>query len=61
MPLTRARYLVQHLSFVVLMYGGRFGVNLGPALPCFACPYVAGCGGYCYLMGLQTYIGFGLH
>lgn len=61
MPLTRLRLLVQHLSFVVLMYGGRFGVNLGSALPCFACPYVAGCGGYCYLMGLQNYIGFGLH
>ena len=60
MRLTSLRLLVQHLSFVVLMYGGRVGINLGPALPCFACPYVAGCGGYCYLMGLQGYIGFGL-
>ena len=60
MRLTPLRLLVQHLSFVVLMYGGRFGVNLGPALPCFACPYVPGCGGYCYLMGLQSFIGFGL-
>lgn len=42
------------------MYGGRLGINLGPALPCLACPYVAGCGGYCYLMGLQGYIGFGM-
>ncbi len=54
------RLAVQHLSFIVLMYGGRFGIHLGPALPCFACPYVTGCGGYCYLMGLQGYIGFGL-
>jgi len=54
------RIWVQHLSFAVLMYGGRLGLNLGPALPCFACPYVAGCGGYCYLMGLQGYIGFGM-
>lgn len=54
------RWLAQHLSFVILMYGGRFGISLGPAVPCFACPYVAGCGGYCYLMGLQGYIGFGM-
>ncbi|MDR1045473.1 MAG: 4Fe-4S binding protein [Candidatus Adiutrix sp.] len=54
------RWAVQHLSFALLIYGGRFGVSLGPALPCFACPYVAGCGGYCYLMGLQGYIGFGM-
>ncbi|MCL2789106.1 MAG: 4Fe-4S binding protein [Desulfobulbus sp.] len=60
MRLTSLRFLVQHLGFIVLMYGGRFGVNLGPALPCFACPYVVGCGGHCYLMGLQGYIGFGL-
>jgi len=60
MRLTSLRLIVQHLGFIVLMYGGRFGVHLGPALPCFACPYVAGCGGHCYLMGLQGYIGFGL-
>ncbi|MDR1936104.1 MAG: 4Fe-4S binding protein, partial [Candidatus Accumulibacter sp.] len=39
---------------------GRVGLHLGPALPCFACPFVPGCGGYCYLMGLQGYIGFGM-
>ncbi|MDR2612711.1 MAG: 4Fe-4S binding protein [Deltaproteobacteria bacterium] len=54
------RLAIQHVMFIVLMYGGRFGVNLGPAVPCFACPYVTGCGGYCYLMGLQGYIGFGI-
>ena len=54
------RWLVQYSSFFLLMYGGRFGVRLGSALPCFACPYVAGCGGYCYLMGFQGYIGFGM-
>jgi len=42
------------------MYGGRLGLFLGPMLPCFACPYVTGCGGYCYLMGLQSYLGFGM-
>ncbi|GHU34337.1 4Fe-4S ferredoxin [Betaproteobacteria bacterium] len=56
----RLRAFAQHISFVILMYGGRFGINLGPAVPCFACPFVTGCGGYCYLMGLQGFIGFGM-
>jgi polyferredoxin len=43
-----------------MMYGGRFGLHLGSAVPCFACPFVPGCGGFCYLMGLQGYIGFGM-
>jgi polyferredoxin len=60
MTLGGMRRIVQHFSFAVLMYGGRAGISLGPAIPCFGCPYVAGCGGYCYLMGLQGYIGFGL-
>jgi polyferredoxin len=54
------RLAAQHASFFVLMYGGRFGVRLGSALPCFSCPFVPGCGGFCYLMGLQGYIGFGM-
>ena len=54
------RTATQYVSFVVLMYGGRFGIRLGSALPCFACPYVNGCGGHCYLMGLQGVYGFGL-
>ncbi|MDR1727806.1 MAG: 4Fe-4S binding protein [Acidobacteriota bacterium] len=61
-PLTlgRVRTAVQYASFVLLVYGGRFGVNLGAAVPCFACPYVRGCGGQCYLMGLQGVYGFGM-
>jgi polyferredoxin len=58
--LQRIRLGFQHFSFLILMYGGRFGVHLGPAVPCFACPFVPGCGGYCYLMGLQGYIGLGM-
>ena len=54
------RTVVQHLGFIVFMYGGRFGVRLGHALPCFACPYVRGCGGNCYLMGMQWTYGFGM-
>ncbi|MDR2386713.1 MAG: 4Fe-4S binding protein [Deltaproteobacteria bacterium] len=60
MPLKRLRLIVQHFSFVILMYGGRIGLHLGPAVPCFSCPYVYYCGGQCYLMGLQGYIGFGI-
>ena len=56
----RLRLLVQHVSMVIMLYGGRFGIRLGPGIPCFACPYVVGCGGQCYLMGLQGYYGFGL-
>ena len=53
-------WAAQPFAFAALMYGGRFGLRLGPAVPCFACPYVAGCGGQCYLMGLQGVYGFGL-
>ncbi|MDR2366611.1 MAG: 4Fe-4S binding protein [Deltaproteobacteria bacterium] len=60
MTLGRLRLIVRHLSFAILMYGGRLGIHLGPAIPCFSCPYVYGCGGNCYLMGLQGYIGLGL-
>ena len=60
MKIRGLRSLVQHLGFLVFMYGGRLGVHLGSAVPCFACPFVPGCGGYCYLMGLQGYVGFGM-
>ena len=53
MKLYRLRFLVQSVSFVVLTYGGRFGLRLGHYLPCFACPYVGSCSGHCYLMALQ--------
>ena len=58
--LSTLRMVVQHISLLLTLYGGRFGIHLGGALPCFACPFVAGCGGHCYLMGLQGYIGFGM-
>ena len=58
LKVTWIRTAVQHLGFIVFMYGGRFGIHLGSAIPCFACPYVRGCGGNCYLMGLQWTYGF---
>jgi polyferredoxin len=60
MSLKYIRLIIQHVSFLVFMYGGRVGIHLGSAVPCFSCPYVYGCGGNCYLMGLQGYIGFGI-
>lgn len=50
---TKLRLIIQHLCFVLLTYGGRFGCHLGFALPCFSCPFVTGCGGSCYLLSLQ--------
>jgi ferredoxin-type protein NapH len=53
------RLITQHLSFLLLIYGGRLGIRLGHSLPCFACPYVGGCAGHCYLMVLQRHsVGF---
>ena len=54
------RWMVQPVCFAVLMFGGRLGIHLGAAVPCFVCPYVGGCAGQCYLMGLQGVYGFGL-
>lgn len=53
MSLSRVRLLAQSLAFLILTWGGRFGLDLGHALPCLSCPYVNGCGGHCYLMALQ--------
>lgn len=55
----RIRLIVQHASFLLLVYGGRLGIHLGHSIPCLACPYVSGCGGNCYLMALQrSTVGF---
>lgn len=60
MEVTKIRMLVQACSFMFLTYGGRLGFHLGYAVPCFSCPYVGGCGGYCFLMFLQRVGLFGL-
>lgn len=53
MKISRLRFSVQSAGFLLLTYGGRLGIRLGHSLPCFACPYVGGCSGHCYLMALQ--------
>lgn len=60
MTFFRWRQLMQAASFLLLTYGGRVGIHLGFALPCFSCPYVNGCGGYCFLMLFQRVGIFGL-
>jgi polyferredoxin len=54
MSLKLVRRIVQHISFLMMTYGGRIGVGLGSSLPCLTCPYVPGCGGVCYLRLLQS-------
>ena len=61
MTIFRWRQVTQAASFLLLTYGGRAGIHLGFALPCFSCPYVGGCGGYCFLMLFQRVGLFGLH
>ncbi len=53
MKIFKLRFRIQLITFVILTYGGRIGLNFSHALPCFACPYVSGCAGHCYLMALQ--------
>ena len=60
MHINRLRYLVQACGFLFFTYGGRLGVHLGYAIPCFSCPYVPGYGGYCFLMFLQRLGLFGI-
>lgn len=56
MNIANMRTALQLFFFTVLTYGGRAGLRLGYALPCFSCPYVSGCAGQCYLMALQNSI-----
>lgn len=62
MKIFKLRFWAQLITFAVLTYGGRFGLNFSHGLPCFACPYVHGCAGHCYLMALQgSFWGFQIH
>ena len=53
MNLTKVRFTIQLLTFVLFVYGGYFAVNLGSNLPIFACPYNGEAAGACYLIPLQ--------
>jgi polyferredoxin len=57
MSMTSIRLIVQHISFVILTYGTFFKVNIGSFIPCFSCPFVYSCSGYCYLLIFQRSVG----
>lgn len=49
----RFRFWFQLAAFVLLVYGGRFAVDLGSRLPTFSCGYNRDNGGVCYFLPLQ--------
>ena len=53
MNISKLRIWTQHITFFLLTYGKRIGLDLGHFMPCFSCPYVGSCTGHCYLMALQ--------
>jgi polyferredoxin len=56
----RFRFWVQLSFFVLFVYGGYLGIDLGRSLPTFACPFnTQGYGGGCYLMLLQYHLSWG--
>lgn len=55
--ISRLRFVIQIFAFVLFVYGGYFFIHVGQQLPTFACPYVPGSPGTCYLIAMQH----GLH
>ncbi|BBO81956.1 4Fe-4S ferredoxin [Desulfosarcina ovata subsp. sediminis] len=60
MTVTKLRWTILTISFLVLVLGGLVGINLGGFLPTFACTYIGGArGGICFLWRLQYLLGSG--
>ena len=60
MKLSKLRWSVQSLAFVVLLFGGTAGIFLGFFLPTLSCPYVGYMrGGDCFLLNLQFHLALG--
>ena len=57
MNLSRVRFWIQLITFVLFVYGSYFAIDLGSSLPIFSCPYNGERGGVCYLMPLQHQLG----
>lgn len=51
--MSRIRFLIQIVFFLLLVYGGLLAVNIGDQLPTFSCVFLNDRGGSCYLMGFQ--------
>ncbi|MDY6974538.1 MAG: 4Fe-4S binding protein, partial [Thermodesulfobacteriota bacterium] len=56
MNVTRLRWAILVLSFLILTFGGLIGIYIGDFLPTFACAFVGGekVGGICFLYPLQA-------
>ncbi len=50
---SRFRFWVQLVTFILFVYGGYWGISISQNLPIFACPYDHATGGTCYLISLQ--------
>jgi len=60
MTVTKLRWIILIISFLLLVLGGLVGINLGGFLPTFACPYIGGTrGGVCFFWRLQYLLGLG--
>jgi len=55
--LRRFRAIVQLVSFVLLIYGAYFAIDLGSTMPVLSCGYDRQNGGMCYLLPLQHQLG----
>ncbi len=50
---SRFRFWVQILTFILFVYGSYFLIHIGQNLPTFACPYNPGSPGTCFLISVQ--------
>ncbi len=57
MNVQRIRLTVQFFAFILLIYGGAFGIDFGRSLPTFSCAYVGSRGGVCFFMPFQHMLG----
>lgn len=53
MNLTKVRFWIQLVTFILFMYGGYLAIDFGSSIPIFACPYNSESGATCYFMPLQ--------
>lgn len=56
MTVSRLRWMILTISFVVLMFGAYLGLRLGYSLPTFSCCYVNSRAGTCFMLSLQQAI-----
>ncbi|UBM61763.1 4Fe-4S binding protein [Candidatus Sulfidibacterium hydrothermale] len=50
---SRFRFWIQIIAFILFVYGSYFLIQVGQNLPTFACPYNPGSPGTCFLMSVQ--------